>query len=142
MRAKIKSVRKINEIFLSIFTYIWKLNIFSTCLILDKKCFSVYFKSQISKWPEQSESHKIFSNTRNEQILLTPSNKHTLQFSSLHSNFRTRLPGHGGYCWGAQRKTFSGGTVSWVQAIQYKPDKSAKTLGKYCIVQLELSWTL
>ena len=51
MRAKIKSVRKINEIFLCIFTYIWKLDIFSTYLNFDEKWFFGYFKSQISKCP-------------------------------------------------------------------------------------------
>ena len=49
MRAKIKSIRKINEIFLCIFTYIWKSDIFSTFLNFDKKYFFDYFKSQISK---------------------------------------------------------------------------------------------
>ena len=49
MRAKIKSVRKINEIFLCIFTYIWKSDIFSKYLNFDKKYFFDYFKSQISK---------------------------------------------------------------------------------------------
>ena len=49
MRAKIKSVRKINEIFLCIFTYIWKLDIFSTYLNFDKKWFFGYFKSLFIK---------------------------------------------------------------------------------------------
>ena len=49
MRAKIRSVRKINEIFLCIFIYIWKLEIFSTYLNFDEKWFFGYFKSQISK---------------------------------------------------------------------------------------------
>ena len=49
MRAKIKSVRKINEIFHCIFTYIWKKNIFPAYFNLDKKRFFGYFKSQISK---------------------------------------------------------------------------------------------
>ena len=51
MRAKIKSVRKINKIFLCIFTYIWKSDIFSTYLNFDEKWFFGHFKSQISKWP-------------------------------------------------------------------------------------------
>ena len=50
MRENIRSVRKINEIFLCIFTYIWKLDIFSTYLNFDKKWFFGYFKSQISKF--------------------------------------------------------------------------------------------
>ena len=49
MRAKIKSGRTINEIFLCICTYIWKSDIFSTFLNFDKKYFFDYFKSQISK---------------------------------------------------------------------------------------------
>ena len=49
LRAKIKSVQKIHEIFLCIFKYIWKLDIFSTYLNFDKKWFFCYFKSQISK---------------------------------------------------------------------------------------------
>ena len=49
MRAKIKSVRNINKIFFCIFTYIWKLDIFSTFLNFEEKWFFGYFKSQISK---------------------------------------------------------------------------------------------
>ena len=49
MRAKWKSVRKINEIFLCIFTYIWKLDIFSTYPNFDETWFFGYFKTQISK---------------------------------------------------------------------------------------------
>ena len=50
MRAKIKSVWKINEIFLCIFTYIWKLDIFSTYLNFDEKWFLVilnYYSSNV-----------------------------------------------------------------------------------------------
>ena len=49
MRANIKSVRKINEIFLCIFTYIQKSDIFSTYLNFYENIFFGYFKSQISK---------------------------------------------------------------------------------------------
>ena len=49
MRAKIKSVRKINEIFLCIFNYIRKSDIFSKYLNFDKKYYFAYFNSQISK---------------------------------------------------------------------------------------------
>ena len=51
MRAKKKSVRKINKIFFCIFTYIWKSDIFSTYLNFDEKWFFGHFKSQISKCP-------------------------------------------------------------------------------------------
>ena len=51
MRAEIKPVRKINKIFLCIFTYIWKSDIFSTYLNFDEKWFFGHFKSQISKCP-------------------------------------------------------------------------------------------
>ena len=43
MRAKTKSVRKISEILLYIFTYIWKSQIFSTFLNFYEKCFVGYF---------------------------------------------------------------------------------------------------
>ena len=51
MRAKIKSVRKINEIFLCIFTYIRKSDIFSTYLNFDEKLIFGYFKSLFIKCP-------------------------------------------------------------------------------------------
>ena len=46
MRANIKSVRKIHEIFLCIFTYIWKFDIFSTYLNFDKNDFLVILKAK------------------------------------------------------------------------------------------------
>ena len=49
MRAKIKSVRKMNEIFLCIFTYNWKSDIFSTYPNFDNKWFFGYFKSLFIK---------------------------------------------------------------------------------------------
>ena len=57
IRAKMKPVWKINKIFLCIFTYIWKLDIFSTYLDFDENWFFGHFKSQISKCPNIS---KIF----------------------------------------------------------------------------------
>ena len=75
MRANQRSVRKINEIFLCIFTYISKSDIFSTYLNFDNFFVVGYFKSQISKWPKQSEnmphvsSHRNLSSPRNKQIL-------------------------------------------------------------------------
>ena len=47
MRAKIKSVRKTNEIFLCIFTYNWKSDIFSKYLNLTKNIFKLGFGYQI-----------------------------------------------------------------------------------------------
>ena len=49
MRAKIKSVRKINDIFLYIFTYILKSDIFSTFLNFYEKCVFGHFQGLISK---------------------------------------------------------------------------------------------
>ena len=51
MTAKIKSVWKINEIFLCIFTYFKKSDIFTIYLNFDVKCFFGYFKSLIFKCP-------------------------------------------------------------------------------------------
>ena len=55
MRAKIKSVRKINEIFLCIFTYIWKPAILSPYLNFDKIFFLVILKAKY-----QNVQTKIF----------------------------------------------------------------------------------
>ena len=54
MKAKIKSVRKINEIFLCIFTYIYKSESLSTYLNFDKKCLFGYFQILITKCPSIS----------------------------------------------------------------------------------------
>ena len=86
MRAKIKSVRKINEIFLCIFTYIWKLDIFSTYLNFDKKWFFGYFKSQISKC---SYITSILQPVLAQGMQHGPSNKLKKKISSKWSHCRS-----------------------------------------------------
>ena len=56
MRAKMKSVRKINEIFLCILTYIWKFDIFSKFLNFDEKWFCWLF------WKPNIKMSHIYQN--------------------------------------------------------------------------------
>ena len=51
MRAKIKSVRKNNEILFCIFTYIWKLDILSTYLNFIEKWVFVTLKAKYQNLP-------------------------------------------------------------------------------------------
>ena len=83
MRAKIKLVRKINEFFLCIFIYIWKLDIFSTYLNFDEKWFFCYFKSQISKL---SYITSILQPVLAQGMQHGPSNKLKKKISSKWSN--------------------------------------------------------
>ena len=54
IRAKIKSVKKINKIFLCILTYIWKYDIFSTYLNFDEICLFGYLAQEIQLGPSNN----------------------------------------------------------------------------------------
>ena len=78
MRANVKSVREINEIFLCIFTYIWKLYIFSKYPDFNEKWFFGFFKSQILKCPKYTKIlpptliHKKFPSQNDKLISFHP----------------------------------------------------------------------
>ena len=63
MRAKIKSVRKINKIILCIFTYISNSDISTTDLNFDKKCVLVILKAKYQNDPNKVKKSHMFQVT-------------------------------------------------------------------------------
>ena len=92
MKAKIKSVRKNNEIFLCIFTYTWKSDIFSHTSILRKNVFWVTLKTKYQNDPNKVKKFhtfqviKIFQAWGISKYFLTPTKNHTVQLENATSS--------------------------------------------------------